>query len=226
MASSLALGAWASPAGVGRRRRLRHGLHPQDDGQAHGRRGGDRHYEQGGRGRERPVSRSTEYRPGPTTASAEAAAVPVRGGSKPGLAASRQTTFSCGSTRIGFATSEGVGILALPVIPKTLGPSTTAAAKGWSYSGSECGPGPGPSSDPSLTTGVVGTRMLLFNPQTAPELPAQGKGLVEIRVTSRSPETPDWSISPTINLGAGPHLDGALTRSRPSSLYDVADPIK
>ena len=149
MASSLALGAWASPAGVSAGDACGAGLT---------RRTMDRHTTAdaaataitsraagAGNGRE-PVDGVAAGAP---TASAQAAHMSVRGGSQPGLAASRQTTFSCGSTRIGFATPEGVGILAPLVTPTTLGPSTAAAAKGGPIRRRSAGPDLGPSSDPA-----------------------------------------------------------------------------
>ncbi len=117
-------GSLGIPGRGGRRRRLRRRLRPQDHGQAHhGRRGGDRHNEQGGR-------------PGQGTAREPVDGVAAgthdgerRSGRRvgqrrleAGVGGEPQTTFSCGSTRIGFATSEGVGILAPLVVPTTLVP--------------------------------------------------------------------------------------------------------
>jgi hypothetical protein len=85
-------------------------------------------------------------------------------------------------------------------------PLASARATVWEY-----GPGPGPFR--SLANDWRGWDGERSYPSLEGQLHLScrhdGKGLVEIRVTLRSPEPPKWSLSATINLGAGAHLERA-----------------
>jgi hypothetical protein len=102
-------------------------------------------------------------------------------------------------------------------------PLASARATVWEY-----GPGPGPfRSLANDWRGWDGERSYSsLEGQLHLNCRHDGKGLVEIRVTFRSPEPPGWSLSATINLGAGAHLEGPLTRSWLSWLQDLVDSAK